>query len=78
MTNNTLEGVMLSVRLDKETETKLNNLAKITKRPKSFFVKEALKNYLDDLIDFYEAEKRVQDKDRNLITMEELEKALGL
>ena len=69
---------MLSVRLDKETETKLNNLAKITKRPKSFFVKEALKNYLDDLIDFYEAEKRVQDKDRNLITMEELEKALGL
>ena len=69
---------MLSVRLDKETEAKLNNIAKVTQRPKSFFVKEALKNYLDDLIDFYEAEKRTQDKNRNLITIEELEKALGL
>ena len=69
---------MISVRLDKETELKLKKLAEVTKRPKSFFVKEALKNYLDDLMDYYEVEKRVNDKNRKLITLEELEKALEL
>ncbi|MDM8564966.1 DUF6290 family protein [Candidatus Halobeggiatoa sp. HSG11] len=69
---------MLSVRLDKIMETKLDNLAKATKRPKSFFVKEALNNYMDDMQDYYEAQKRSQDKNRNLISIEELEKALDL
>ena len=69
---------MLSVRLDEATETKLDNLANATQRSKSFFVKEALKNYLDDMVDFYDAQKRKNAKDRNLISMEELEKSLGI
>ena len=69
---------MLSVRLDDTMETKLENLAKATQRPKSFFVKEALKNYLDDMVDFYDAQKRSKSEDRNLISLEELEKSLEL
>jgi len=69
---------MLSVRLDKDIEHKLNKLAKTTKKPKSFFVKEALKNYLEDLEDLYEAEKRSKDKNKTLISIEELEKSIGL
>ena len=37
---------MLSVRLDKETEDFLQALSEETQRPKSFFVKEALKSSL--------------------------------
>jgi metal-responsive CopG/Arc/MetJ family transcriptional regulator len=40
---------MLSIRLDKELENKLETIAKETKKPKSFFVKEALKEYLQKL-----------------------------
>ena len=69
---------MISVRLDKETEQKLERLAKETKRPKSFFVKEALREYLDDMIDYHEAMKRKNAPDRELISLEEMEKALGL
>jgi len=69
---------MLSVRLDNKMETQLENLANATKRPKSFFVKEALKNYLDDMADFYDAQKRSKSDDRNLISLEELEKSLGI
>lgn len=69
---------MLSVRLDKETEDFLQALSEETQRPKSFFVKEALKNYQADLADLYEAQVRNNAQDRNLITAEELEKALGL
>ena len=37
---------MLSVRLNEEMQSKLDGLADATKRPKSFFVKEALENYV--------------------------------
>ena len=69
---------MLSVRINDEMQSKLNNLANATKRPKSFFVKEALENYLDDMVDYYEVQSRAQDKNRNLISIEELEKALDV
>ncbi|MBE8190455.1 MAG: ribbon-helix-helix protein, CopG family [Candidatus Thioglobus sp.] len=69
---------MLSVRLDKTTQTKLDNLAHTTKRSKSFFIKAALDNYLDDMVDYYDAQKRSQDNKRNLISVDELEKSLDL
>jgi len=69
---------MLSVRLDDSTEKFLETLANETHRPKSFFVKEALKNYMEDMEDFYEAQIRSNDRKRNLISVEELEKSLGL
>ena len=69
---------MISVRLPEEMEKRIERLAKSTRRPKSFFIKEALSNYLDDMEDYYEVLKRKNDKERNLITLEELEKALEL
>ena len=69
---------MLTVRLPKEMQERIERLAKATKRPKSFFVKEALNNYLDDMEDYYEVLKRVNDKDRELITLDELKEALEL
>ena len=69
---------MLTVRLPKEMQERIERLAKATKRPKSFFVKEALNNYLADMEDYYEVLKRVNDKDRELITLDELKEALEL
>ena len=69
---------MLSVRLNEEMQSKLDGLADAIKRPKSFFVKEALENYLDDMVDYYEVQSRSQDSSRNLISVEELEKALNV
>jgi len=69
---------MISVRLDKELEEKLNKLSNITKRPKSFFVKEALKEYLDDVLDVLEAQKRVNDKERELISLNEMKRLLDV
>lgn len=69
---------MLSVRLTKEMEKRIDRLAKSTQRPKSFFVKEALNNYLEDMEEYYEVLKRRNDPNRNLITLEELERALDV
>ncbi|WP_187647154.1 type II toxin-antitoxin system RelB family antitoxin [Nitrosophilus labii] len=65
---------MISVRLDKELEKELEEIAKLTKRPKSFFIKEALKEYLQDIKDVLEAKKRVNEPQRELITLDELKR----
>ena len=52
---------MLAIRLDAETEQRLNNLAAQTHRTKSFYVKQALLEYLDDLEDIYLAKKELED-----------------
>jgi len=69
---------MLSIRLDAQTQERIDKLSKATNRPKSFFVKEALANYLDDLEDYYDALKRKNSSDRELISFDELKKALSV
>ena len=68
---------MLTVRLDAEMESFLNALSEQTQRPKSFFVRNALENYKEDMQDWLEAQTRNNADDRNLISLDELEKALG-
>ena len=69
---------MISVRLDKELEEELNRLVKLTKRSKSFFIKEALREYLEDVKDVLEAQNRVHDSNRELISLEALRKELNV
>ncbi len=69
---------MLTVRLDKDLEQKLEKISKLTKRPKSFFVKEALREYLEDLEDILDAKKRASDSTRELITLDELKRELDV
>ena len=52
---------MLTVRLSEDIEDRLNNLAKTTNRPKSFYVREALERSIEDIEDIYLAEKRLED-----------------
>jgi RHH-type rel operon transcriptional repressor/antitoxin RelB len=69
---------MISVRLDKQLETELEKVAKLTNRPKSFFVKEALREYLEDIKDLFEANERLSDPKRETITLDTLKKELDL
>ncbi|GAB6064772.1 TraY domain-containing protein [Deferrisoma palaeochoriense] len=52
---------MLSLRLPDDLQARLNRLAEATARPKGFYVREALKRYLDDLEDVYLGERRLED-----------------
>lgn len=49
-----------SIRLPHEIEKRLENLATQTGRCKSFYVKEAILEHLDDIEDIYLAEKRLE------------------
>jgi len=52
---------MLVIRLPEEIEERLAVLAKETGRTKTFYVREAIFEHLDDLEDIYLAEKRLAD-----------------
>ncbi|ABB33775.1 CopG domain protein DNA-binding domain protein [Geobacter metallireducens RCH3] len=72
---------MLAIRLPEEIETRLDSLAKATGRSKSYYVREALVEYLDDLEDIYLAEKRLEDiraGRTKTIPLEEVMKEYGL
>jgi len=52
---------MLGLRLPDDIEERLTTLAKETGRTKSFYAREAILSYLDDLEDIFMAEKRMGD-----------------
>ena len=53
------EPIMLAIRLPEDLERRLEELARATGRTKSFYVREAIREYLDDLEDLYLAEQRL-------------------
>jgi RHH-type rel operon transcriptional repressor/antitoxin RelB len=69
---------MLSIRLNAEMDSRLSALAAITKRSKSFYVKEALEMHMDNLSDIYTALDRISDPNRVLLSTEELLKGLNI
>lgn len=52
---------MLAIRLPAEIEDRLEALAKATGRTKTYYVREAILEYIDDLEDVYLAEKRLEE-----------------
>jgi RHH-type transcriptional regulator, rel operon repressor / antitoxin RelB len=67
---------MIGLR-DPELEMRLENLAKATGRSKSFYVREAIAEYLQDREDYLLGIARLEEGGKRF-TLEEVEKKLGL
>jgi RHH-type rel operon transcriptional repressor/antitoxin RelB len=78
------EGIVphpFSIRLDDDLDARLERIARLTGRTKSFYVKQALEDQIQDLEDLYLARrvsKRVADGRERVIPLEELERDLGV
>ncbi len=71
---------MISLRPDKNIERRLNFLAKETGRTKTFYVREAIENHLDDMEDIYLANKAYEELQKGndeLISHEDFWNDLG-
>ena len=72
---------MLALRLPSEIESRLDALSKRTGRSKSFYAREAILEYIDDLEDIYVAEQRLADLRAgrsNTVPLADLMKQYGL
>ena len=68
---------MLGIRLDPELEKRLARLAQKTGRSKSYYAREAIRQYLEDREDYLRA-LAVLERREPAITLDELERRLGL
>jgi len=72
---------MLAIRLPKEIELRLDNLAKATGRTKTFYAREAILAYLEDLEDLYLADRSMEALKSGkvkAIPLDQVERNLGL
>lgn len=72
---------MLAIRLSEEIEARLEHLAQVTGRTKTFYAREAIERHLDDLEDVYLADevlKRLHQGMERTYSLEEVRRELGL
>lgn len=72
---------MLAIRLPEDIEKRLEKLARRTGRTKSFYVRQAILEHLDDLEDLYQAERvleRIRSGEEPAIPIEDVLKRHGL
>ncbi len=71
----------VSIRLDAPIEQRLDNLARMTGRAQSYYLRELIERGLEDLEDFYLADatmERVRKGEEVLIDSSEVRGSLGL
>jgi RHH-type transcriptional regulator, rel operon repressor / antitoxin RelB len=71
----------VSIRLPDDVSMRLQDLAKLTGRSKTFYMIEAIREHLDDLEDLYLAEQRLTEiraGRSKTSSLEEVERRLGL
>ena len=68
---------MLAIRLDPEIEQRLERLAEITGRTKTFYARQAILEHLEDLEDTYLATKRLK-RPAKTYSSDEVKRELGL
>jgi RHH-type rel operon transcriptional repressor/antitoxin RelB len=72
---------MLAIRLPESIEKRLEKLARRTGRTKTFYAREAILRYIEDLEDLYDAERvleRVRAGKEVTYSLDEVAKRLGL
>lgn len=69
--------IQIAVRVPEEVVKRLDRLARKTKRTRTYYVREAILEHIQDLEDYYLALSRQEDN-QPAITFDEMERRLGL
>ena len=68
----------VSLRLSDEVAQRLEEISQETQRTKTYIIKTALNQYLDDFSDYQVALDRLKDKDDAILSSKEMRKRLGV
>lgn len=71
-------SVSISLRLPEEIVTQLNEVADNIDRSKSYLIKKAIEQYLEEYVDYQIALDRLNDKDDEIISSKEMRKRLAI
>jgi len=68
----------LSIRLPDDLASNLEDIAKETKRSKTFHIQRALEAYMENFADLQVALDRLQDQTDPIVSSEDMRKSLGI
>lgn len=68
----------VSIRLSDDVEARLAALASKTGRTKSYYIREAIQEHLDELEDYYLAVERLENPEGEPVDISEVAERLGL
>ncbi len=66
----------VSIRLPDEIAHKLEDLAGVIERSKTFIIRKAIESYLQEYADYLVALERLKDKDDEIISSDEMRERL--
>jgi RHH-type rel operon transcriptional repressor/antitoxin RelB len=69
---------LISLRLPENILKPLDKLSKNSERPRTYLIKKALENYLEEYQDYQIAMERLHDREDEIISPSELRKKLGV
>jgi RHH-type transcriptional regulator, rel operon repressor / antitoxin RelB len=69
---------LISLRLPENILKPLDKLSENSERPRTYLIKKALENYLDECQDYQIAMDRLHNKEDEIISPAELRKKLGI
>ena len=67
---------IIPIRLEGELEIQLRRIAGELKRSQSYVIKEAIREYLEDTVDYEIAVARMKDKNDPILTLGQFKKTL--
>lgn len=62
---------IIPLRIEGEIEKQLGRIANELKRPKSYIIREAIKEYIEDTVDYEISIARMKDKNDEILTSSE-------
>ncbi len=68
----------VSIRLPDELAHSLEDLARTIERPKTYIIRTAIEEYLEEYADYLIALERLNDKDDRIVSSEEMRDLLGI
>jgi RHH-type rel operon transcriptional repressor/antitoxin RelB len=68
----------ICISVPEDLRSRLDELAQTLDRPRSYIIKKALEEYLEEYTDYLIAIERLNDKDDKIITGKQLRDKLGL
>jgi RHH-type rel operon transcriptional repressor/antitoxin RelB len=68
----------VSIRLPDDMADSLKSLSETIDRSKAYIIKKALQAYLEDYSDYLIAQERLNDKNDNVVSCDEMRVLLGL
>ncbi len=68
----------LSIRLPEDVEARLDALARKTGRTKTFYVREAILEHLEDFEDYYLSLERIENTESEAMPLDDVVTRLGL